>query len=260
MKTIFKFLLVTVFLSFFAQNAKAADTLNPCWTMYYPHDPEHGYFNPDSVLYDSCFCKDRLHEGCDSIYAKQWYEITFFNNDPFGYPQCPEDTIIETSWHNLDSSYVELRNMFQNVENKFGSFILRKKFPEVTDSQSLGSRTYLVKFKIYCNIFSVVSYLYNTNLLFDVYYKEQVTYIPDLGVEDDNSENIILKIYPNPAKDFIKIDFQKQFNARKIQIISLEGIIILETEYKELIDISNLPTGLYFIRCGDIVRSFIVYH
>ncbi|TAL69617.1 MAG: hypothetical protein EPN82_06160, partial [Bacteroidetes bacterium] len=164
MKTIFKYLLVISFFTVFSQNVKAADTLNPCWTMYFPDDPANGYYNPDSVLYDSCYCKDRINYGCDSIYAKQWYEIIFNNKDPFGFPQFPKDTIIETTWQVLNTNYVELRNMFQGLENIYGSFILRKDHPEDTNSWSLGSRNYLIKFQNYVHIIKVLNYFHDSQL------------------------------------------------------------------------------------------------
>ena len=71
MKTIIKLLFVIFLFSLFIQYSRAGDSLNPCWTMVYPHDPDHGYYNPDSVLYDSCYCKRPLIDGCDSIYAKK---------------------------------------------------------------------------------------------------------------------------------------------------------------------------------------------
>ena len=223
--------------------------------MYYPHEPENGYFNPDSVLYDSCFCKDRLHEGCDSIYAKQWYEIIFNNKDPYGFTQFPEDTIIETTWQNLDSNYVDLRNMFQIAENMFGTFILRKRYPEITDSTSLGSRGYLIKFQNYRNIFSVVYYFYYTNLLFDFYYKEELTYIPDLIIDDNELDNIFIKIYPIPCYNSITISFSSdKVFSYDIKIIDnlgyellLENQSIQQGEQSIKINTDKLSEGIYFL-------------
>jgi hypothetical protein len=66
-------------------------------------------------------------------------------------------------------------------------------------------------------------------------------------------------IYPNPVTDKLKIKNSNFVNNNKIQILSLEGKVILESEFKEEIDVSSLLTGVYFLRIGNIIKSFIVY-
>lgn len=68
-----------------------------------------------------------------------------------------------------------------------------------------------------------------------------------------NSETIPSDIYPNPAENFIKINFHK-FNEKfhpkaRIEILNIYGLIVKEFE-KEVtdgleLDISYLPSGLY---------------
>ncbi|MDM8159887.1 fibronectin type III domain-containing protein [Labilibaculum sp. K2S] len=62
-----------------------------------------------------------------------------------------------------------------------------------------------------------------------------------------------LKLYPNPAKDFVTLYIQGNIQS-KVRISSLTGktiqIITLDQE-SNTIDISNLPSGMYFISIED---------
>ncbi|MBN1251016.1 MAG: endonuclease [Bacteroidales bacterium] len=75
--------------------------------------------------------------------------------------------------------------------------------------------------------------------------------------DDDNTSGIenlelLYKIYPNPAKDFINIESENQIN--KIEILSINGQN-LKTEIinnsKAKINISELPKGIYFLNLSD---------
>lgn len=267
MKTIFKFLLVIFFLSFFAQNANAEEKLDTCWTMFYPHKPEWGYFNPDSVLWDTCKCKWYEQFQCSYIYARQWFDITFLNKDPFHFPKTHPDSILETTWQNLDSNYTELRNMFQNVEIIFGPFILIKEFPENIDSTSLASRCYKFKFQNYCQLDSVIQYIDTSGLVYDCYYRFAAYHDDYYYVDDLNNSKFEAILFPNPCNDFLNIKTDKNFpNSFTIEIIDVLGNIIEaiyinnKNEQDIKINTSNLSDGIYFLRFGDKVKSFIVYH
>ncbi len=62
------------------------------------------------------------------------------------------------------------------------------------------------------------------------------------------------EVSPNPATDFIEI---KQVTTKPIAIYSVLGIKLIESEYKEKIDVSGLAPGMYFVRIGDKVSKFI---
>lgn len=64
-----------------------------------------------------------------------------------------------------------------------------------------------------------------------------------------------LKVYPNPAHQFVTIvsDAPAEFEYSAIQIYNTSGQLVLDTKSKfipqtgEIIDISNLPFGFYFV-------------
>ncbi len=268
MKTIFKILLVISILTAFAQYTKAGDTLDTCWTMVYPDDPQHGYLNPDSVLYDSCQCNDIYK--CDSFSAQPWFEFSFIENDPYNFPSFPTDTIIETTWQILDTNYVELRNLFQSLENVFGPFIFRKKFPHLIDSTSLGNRTYLIKFQNYCNIFYVVNYLKYDSLLYEPYYKNHCVHLVGT-VDDEITKNLIFSIYPIPCNDILNFSLYTQnLLMYKLYFVDIfgnkyqikENELILPGEQKIQINTEFLSDGIYLCAIDTgrykIIRKFIV--
>ena len=263
MKTQLLFLFV-LFLLYCLPNATKAeqtqDSLNPCWKMY-RHDPKNNYFNPDSVMYDSCLCPgNEDYPPCDYIYAKKWFSITFKNKDPFNFPIGPYDTLYIATWQQLDSTQSELRKIFQNIENIFGTFILKKDFPEVIDSNRPASRIYLIKFDNYVNIWNVSDSFKNSDKLQDVYYLNAVShYLTDIK-ENFNFNNVKLKsyeLYPNPATDFLELSFAAEQTQSKIEIFSIEGIKMFETESVRRIDVSRLCRGVYFVKYGSRVSKFV---
>ena len=66
------------------------------------------------------------------------------------------------------------------------------------------------------------------------------------GIEEVENENI--KIYPNPANDFINIEINDNHNGNfNISIYNSLGIKVMETSNENTINIEDLPSGMYFI-------------
>lgn len=69
----------------------------------------------------------------------------------------------------------------------------------------------------------------------------------------ENSANDSLKVYPNPAISYISIDAG---TIKKIKIINVNGKVVKKKTLSESsetkIDISNLPSGVYFIEAKDV--------
>jgi hypothetical protein len=71
---------------------------------------------------------------------------------------------------------------------------------------------------------------------------------PPTGLDGvDNTANA-LKMYPNPAGDFVTIELPTSVNSAHIDIISVEGRIVLSQDIsgnKTTIDVSKVTTGIY---------------
>ncbi|MDT3740638.1 MAG: T9SS type A sorting domain-containing protein [Candidatus Kapabacteria bacterium] len=88
------------------------------------------------------------------------------------------------------------------------------------------------------------------------------------GVKEtaDNLPNLfILNVFPNPASDFIDIQTSEVLETSevsKVQIFDMLGIemfsVVMELDLStQRIDISHLPTGVYYIRIGHKVEKFL---
>lgn len=72
----------------------------------------------------------------------------------------------------------------------------------------------------------------------------------------DNNSNNTLAIFPNPASDFLTIPASK-----RVIIFDVQGNTIFESENLNLVDISPLSNGVYFIQCDEnFPIKFIVHH
>src|SRR3989339_707503 len=76
------------------------------------------------------------------------------------------------------------------------------------------------------------------------------------GVEDNTiAETEQIFLMPNPTSDYLNIISNNTIG--KIEIFSALGIKVIETEYKDKIDVSRLSTGVYFLKAGDRVYKFM---
>jgi hypothetical protein len=70
-----------------------------------------------------------------------------------------------------------------------------------------------------------------------------------VGINEPQESN--LWFYPNPATDKITVESPKEVKGTNLAIVNIEGQQIITcqiTEPKTQIDISNLPSGVYFVR------------
>ena len=68
------------------------------------------------------------------------------------------------------------------------------------------------------------------------------------GIDKDfkvvNNENFI---FPNPSSSSISLNLPPYSQYSLIKIYSIEGIEVLETDYKDKIDVSGLAPGVYYV-------------
>ena len=79
-------------------------------------------------------------------------------------------------------------------------------------------------------------------------------------IEENTVENSI-SIYPNPAKDVIKILNDNNLNITNVEILDLTGRTVLSTDKSADINISELPEGQYFVKIygeSTIVRKLFI--
>ena len=73
----------------------------------------------------------------------------------------------------------------------------------------------------------------------------------DLEVSTHEISNTILNIYPNPAKDYIRIDVDGSLNYA-VGLYDLTGRLIRILKNAEILDVSDVGQGTYFIKISDL--------
>lgn len=93
---------------------------------------------------------------------------------------------------------------------------------------------------------------------------DEITQIVDENYNDSVLSNeminhdVILKLYPNPASEFIIIE-TKDFTKKMYKITTSSGRSVLSgviNQEKIKIDISEFPTGLYFVTVSNTIGDF----
>ena len=68
---------------------------------------------------------------------------------------------------------------------------------------------------------------------------------------EENNVNSEISVYPNPAKDYIKLEFSDGSDCQSIEIYSIDGRLVEtfpETSHQTTIDISGLHAGMYIMK------------
>ncbi|MBR4738374.1 MAG: T9SS type A sorting domain-containing protein, partial [Bacteroidales bacterium] len=82
-------------------------------------------------------------------------------------------------------------------------------------------------------------------------------FTPYGGIGDVNTVNI--KLYPNPASDIVVLEGVE--GKAEVTVTDLVGRVVLKqavSEGRNVIDISALSVGTYFVRVGNSVRKLVV--
>ena len=86
-------------------------------------------------------------------------------------------------------------------------------------------------------------------------------YLRNLKINETN-ERIKIRLYPNPAEDYIEINLGLNFNMplnSSIAVYSILGQLVLKTINPETfrIDVSELPSGIYILKMDGVVGRFV---
>jgi hypothetical protein len=156
----------------------------------------------------------------------------------------------------ISSSKPELKAQFQQLESQFGTIYLKGQPYEEIDSEfwlNPGCRIY---FDNYQNIDDVIAIFTSTiDSLSDIHYVNRAIILVSVDELNRNIKNI--NIYPNPVKNTLDLSVLKLSFFEIIAIFNLNGLKVMESEYKEQINISDLQPGIYFLKFGNKIYKFI---
>lgn len=98
-------------------------------------------------------------------------------------------------------------------------------------------------------LYQSTPYIETANIIYYDYSAGPISNPPAclLAVNDPSKKIAVVKIFPNPVQDYINIESDRDFFA--YEIIDESGKLVFNKDFKgNKIDISNLKTGLYFIK------------
>ncbi len=206
--------------------------------------------NPDSVMVD--ICTDSPSYG--QWYAKKKISVSF-NVYPF--QEIPISIGEYKAWQDIDTNYPVLRQIFQNVESKYGNFILLRE--DSNEVEHLTSKSFLIEFDNYVCIDSLSHDVDIDNSYILALVLVHPPYV--MGVKEEiNSNDIIISTNGNQ----LKLEFITNHINNDIKIADIIGTIIKPvfsiSNNNMVIDISHLSTGVYFLLIDNIKPiKFIKY-
>lgn len=97
----------------------------------------------------------------------------------------------------------------------------------------------------------------HSSLIGKLQYAEALYYNHITGVTDNSVSEIENSVYPNPAVDFINLPEYININNDLVKIISQDGKVVKEIYTNGKIDVSNLNTGVYFVKVNNKIMKFV---
>ena len=81
----------------------------------------------------------------------------------------------------------------------------------------------------------------------------QYDYSDVVVINNGNETNeLVVKLYPNPANDYVLVQWNKNSRSSHVQLIDINGKILLKQEAGDgntsRLDLTNFDTGIYFLK------------
>jgi hypothetical protein len=252
-----------LYFSFIGLGANYAQVPDSCLKLL--KHQKMGFQNPDSVKVDSCYWSPTFGQ----LYAKQIFRVEFQYNVIPRSGIYPKDTIIEYTWHDILTTYLNTKNEFQHFESLYGTFWFREYLPQEPDTTKFLPRVLLLRLMNYSNIDSVENKIGHVSLVTNFNYLRRYE-DTNLDVPSKNPENKEdFEVSPNPTTDFIEISVGANGRSPLQSDVSIYNVLgeiqatpnptptLPASREGVRIDISSLPPGMYFVRIGDKVGKFI---
>jgi hypothetical protein len=215
--------------------------------------------NPDSIMVDSCVSSPTYGQK----YARGWFHLRFtYHILPT--PVGPKDTIIDRTWKDIDTQYISVRNAFDTLEQRYGSFFFRKFQPHWNDTANGGDNFFDVWFNDNVNIDSVEIAIGRVPL---VVYCDYVNRAGILVLSASNHEQKYSGLYfsPNPTNNhFTLLSSDKTISGRvSVRIFDQRGGMVasesVDISSENKINVSSLASGVYQVYCDDAkVGSLVI--
>lgn len=111
------------------------------------------------------------------------------------------------------------------------------------------------RYKAYLNVYHPMDQVPNNNVL-------QTVFRVDEKVSVSLSFLGQIKMYPNPSKDLLNVDFDSDvYSGEWMQVIDAQGRLLMETKVEAMhmeLDLTVLPSGIYTLKIGTQLIKFVV--
>ena len=237
-------------------------------------------FDPDSGilyrLYKMDFVNDSLGFACGDLwtgYANNYYDVIFRTKDGghtwerilkiFEYPPYGLQDI---SFHDTQNGVAVGCKKIYTTNDGGETWILNEIPPEMN--------TPLTLLITWCGHYPIIGTFDHGGGLFR-YEGDFFKFPPDTtGVEELLITNYQLLITPNPADDYIEIKIGEKLSesfklseSYQVQIYNIYGECVIyltpnpspQAERGIRIDVSGMPSGMYFVRYGNSIDKFVKY-
>ena len=183
---------------------------------------------------------------------------------PLWLPWAPADTILEVPWTAIDTSILYYPEVFKNIYDSVGPYVLRKLYPSDTNPSNEGL-LFEFRFFAYTPADSVYPYLFQIP---GANWQSATPMVPGGGggVRPSTGANdTCIQVYPMPAHGFVHIGYPAFLNEFGITITDELGQVMkgISTHWDNnntcTLDFSNnISPGLYFIRCGPYYARIVL--
>jgi hypothetical protein len=91
-------------------------------------------------------------------------------------------------------------------------------------------------------------------------FDKKMEYTNIIQITFESSKHQAIRVYPNPATDYLKIE-SDYLIGEMIQIFSVNGGLVQELQHESgvtTLSMLDFPVGTYFIKIGNEVKKIII--
>jgi hypothetical protein len=236
-------------------------TMHFLWLMYRRDNDKLNYLRTLKIQIDSCNltpksnCKN-ISSLEDCLYFKH---AKYYNNVEYGFNKIVKagDTI---TINDFDTRNTKILEIFEKLDSALCKFKILVDYFDANKNNYLVCTILFESYYEGIKLMEFRSSMYAQgygSIISDLYYVPVFDYSTNL-VEETN-HNIGFVISQSNSDELLINNNQFEKNAQ-VEIYDLLGICQISLELNiatKVIDISNLPTGVYFIKIGDKVEKFV---
>lgn len=240
------FLLAIIYIACFA-NAKA---FPPDSCLQVVPNISGSISNPDSLMWDTC----TTIKDYRNLFGKSEYSVVFkYNIIPRNYITVIDSVNIYTLT-NILPQYSWIKDSLITLSSTLGTFTILDRYMITPDTTLTNSRVLYLKFNQIHNLKNCADSILKLSFVDEVISKS-LKILNKINNSEINIENLLIE--PNPVNNEILISYQGENPPTELAILDEKGRVYLQTKFNNRIDVSFLPSGIYFMKVNNQICKFI---